>query len=76
MRRAFPLLLLWLASCAPGKVQTCTTTIGAAQAHQSENNGYQCPVGFVLVGYRPDGIAGPLLCATLTTTCPLPTPTP
>lgn len=71
MRRFIPLLLLLLARCAPGNSQACSTVVGAATAVQDGQNNHSCPVGQVLVGYNPAAIGGPLLCATLLTTCPV-----
>ncbi len=66
------LITISIAACGLKDSQACTTSTGVPQPVSDTMNSFSCPIGQVLVGYRPDGVAGPLLCASLTTSCPLP----
>lgn len=61
---------LLLASCGAENQKTCTTIFGQGVPTSDLLNNRQCPQGQVLVGYGEDIIGGPLVCATVTVTCP------
>jgi hypothetical protein len=74
IRRVISYSLLFLvAACGAANTETCTTSTGTPTAHTIGENNSKCPVGSVLVGYDPNAIGGPLICATLATSCPVST---
>lgn len=69
-RFVFILFALFLAGCGAENQVGCTSTLGPTEAYTLGENSSQCPIGMVLVGYDEAAVGGPLLCATITTSCP------
>lgn len=68
--RALVLALL-LSSCAKNSVN-CTTIYNTPVNRQLSENNSKCQIGEVLVGYDTTAVGGPLICASATTSCPVP----
>lgn len=64
-------LLFFIAGCGVTNTQACATSTATPTAHTVGENAGKCPTGQVLVGYDPNAIGGPLICAMLTANCPL-----
>lgn len=69
----YTLCIFSILGCGTGNQVTCTTSFSTPTAHPDSENNFACPFGQALVGYNPNAIGGPLLCATQITTCPVPT---
>lgn len=64
--------LFSVAACGRENTVTCTPVFAAPQPYLNSQNSYKCPLGQVLVGYDQGAVGGPLLCASMTVSCPVP----
>lgn len=73
MKTTIALLILvatTLSACGTENMKACTIMYGPTVAVSNAQNNSQCPIGQSQVGYDEGAIGGPLLCSTLTVTCP------
>lgn len=74
MRRAmaYSLFLILVTACGQENTVGCTAVFGTPVPTMNSVNNFACPLGEVLVGYDSGRVGGPLLCATMTVSCPVP----